>query len=524
LHASSSFFAASLRQWPVSGNAQAIGQQAGRSVAFGLRRPGKRGDFAKPAIQYALPVPGDGSGPTGLDVAFAKLLFKLPFSFPLPDRAMEILLLTALIVLNGVLAMSEIALVTSRRARLVRLAEEGNISAAVAIKLHDDPTRFLSTVQVGITSIGILSGIVGEAALAGPLAHWMQTLGAPVEASQFAATALVVVIITYATIVIGELVPKRIGQFDPERIACRLARPMQWLSVLTRPFVRLLSVSTDAMLHLLRKHPAARQDVIEEEIHALLQEGSDSGAIEQQEREMVRNVFRLDDRPVESLMTPRASIVFLDTTLPLEENLRRIAESGHARFPVCRDGLDEVLGILETRRLLHSMLSGAPPSLTDALQPAVFMPERLSGLELLAQFRVSGTHLMLVIDEYGEINGLVTLRDVLEAVTGEFRPRSQGEAWAVQREDGSWLLDGLIPISELKDRLGLRSVPEEGRRRYHTLSGLVMWLSGKLPQTGDAMVWENWRLEVVDLDGKRIDKILATPVAPANPDQADGAD
>lgn len=426
---------------------------------------------------------------------------------------MEILLLTALIVLNGVFAMSEIALVTARRARLARLAEEGSAAAAVAMALHDEPTRFLSTVQVGITSIGILNGIIGEAALAGPLASWLQTLGTPIEASQYAATALVVIIITYVTIVVGELVPKRLGQLDPERIACRLARPMQWLAVLGRPFVLLLSLSTDALLRLLRRHPSTRKDIIEEEIHALLQEGSDSGTIEQQERELVRNVFRLDDRPIESLMTPRAEIVFLDTALPLEENLRRVAASEHASFPVCRDGLDEVLGILGAKQLLDALLAGTPPSLTDSLQPAVFVPERFSGLDLLEQFRASDLPLMLVIDEYGEINGLVTPQDVLEAVAGEFKPRRQEEAWAVQREDGSWLLDGLIPIPELKDRLGLKSVPDEGRARYHTLSGLVMWLSDRMPHTGDVLVWENWRLEVVDLDGRRIDKILATPVA-----------
>jgi putative hemolysin len=426
---------------------------------------------------------------------------------------MEILLLTALIALNGVFAMSEIALMMARRARLARLAEEGSTSAAAAMKLHDEPTRFLSTVQVGITSIGILNGIVGEAALAAPLALWLQTFAVPAEPSQLAATALVVVIITYLTIVVGELVPKRIAQLDPERIACRVARPMQLLALLARPFVHLLSLSTDGLLHLLRMRPSTRQGIIQEEIHALLQEGSDSGAIEQQEREMVRNVFRLDERTVESLMTPRADIVYLDTTLPLDENLRRMAESEHSRFPVCRDGLDEVLGILNAKQMLDALLAGAPPSLTDSLQPAVFMPERLSGLDLLEQFRASDTQLMLVIDEYGEINGLVTLADVLQAVTGEFRPRGLKDAWAVQREDGSWLLDGLIPVPELMDRLGLKSVPEEGRRRYHTLSGLVMWLSGQLPQTGDVLTWENWRLEVVDLDGKRIDKILATPSA-----------
>ena len=433
---------------------------------------------------------------------------------------MEILLIAALIVLNGVFAMSEIALVTARRARLARLADEGDSSAAVAMKLHDEPTRLLSTVQVGITSIGILNGILGEAVLAEPLALWLQSYGMETEASRIASTALVVVVITYVSIVIGELVPKRIGQFNPEGIARRVARPMDLLALLARPFVRLLSVSTDAILRLLGKQQSSQQGVIEEEIHALLQEGSDTGAIEQQEREMVRNVFRLDERHIHSLMVPRADIVYLDTTLPLEDNLRRVAESEHSRFPVCRHGLDEVLGIVSAKQLLNQTLQGGRGDLAAQLMPVVYVPESLTGMDLLEQFRASDAHMVLVIDEYGEINGLVTLQNVLEAVTGEFKPRSLEEAWAVKREDGSWLLDGLIPIPELKDRLGLKSVPEEDRGRYHTLSGLVMWLSGRLPQTGDVMHWEDWRLEVIDLDGKRIDKILATPIPPepAQPD------
>ncbi len=430
---------------------------------------------------------------------------------------MEILLLTALIVLNGVFAMSEIALVTARRARLSRLAEGGDGAAAVAIRLHDEPTRFLSTVQVGITSIGILNGIIGEAVLAGPLARWLQSYGADAEISQIVSTALVVVVITYVSIVIGELVPKRIAQFNPEGIARRVARPMNWLAILARPFVRLLSVSTDALLRLLGKQASSQEGVIEEEIHALLEEGSETGAIEQQEREMVRNVFRLDERPINSLMTPRADIVHLDTALPLEDNLRRVAESEHSRFPVCRGGLDDVLGIVSAKQLLNQTLQGTQASLAAQLMPAVYVPESLTGMDLLEQFRASDAHMVLVIDEYGEINGLVTLQDVLEAVTGEFKPRRQEEAWAVQREDGSWILDGLIPIPELKDRLGLKSVPEEDRGRYHTLSGLVMWLSGRLPQTGDVMRWEDWQLEVIDLDGKRIDKILASPIPPEEP-------
>src|SRR5574340_1663313 len=227
-----------------------------------------------------------------------------------PNEPMEILLLVILIVLNGVFAMSEIALVTARRARLARLADEGDASAEVAIKLHDAPTRFLSTVQVGITSIGILSGIIGQAALADPLSRWLQSFGAEAETSRIAATALVVVVITYVSIVIGELVPKRIGQFNPEGIARRVARPMYWLAILARPFVRLLSVSTDTILRLLGKREVPQEGVIEEEIHALLEEGSETGAIEQQEREMVRNVFRLDERHIHSLMVPRADIVY----------------------------------------------------------------------------------------------------------------------------------------------------------------------------------------------------------------------
>jgi putative hemolysin len=439
---------------------------------------------------------------------------------------MEILLLTALIVLNGIFAMSEIALVTSRRVRLARLADEGDRSAAVAMELHDDPTRFLSTVQIGITSISILNGIVGQSILAGPLAVWLQSIGMRSEPSGIVSTALVVIVITYVSIVIGELVPKRIGQFNPEGIARRVARPMNLLALLARPFVHLLSFSTDAILRLLGSQPSSQAGVIEEEIHALLQEGSESGVIEQQERDMVRNVLRLDDRTVNSLMVPRADIVYLDTTLPLEDNLRRVTESAHSRFPVCKGGFDDVLGIISAKHLLKQTLTGGQADLTAHLMPVKYVPESLTGLDLLDHFRASDAHMVLVIDEYGDINGLVTPQNVLEALAGEFKPPSLEEARAVQRDDGSWLLDGMIPIPELMDKLGLKTVPEEDKGRYHTLSGLVMWLAGRLPQTGDVLTWENWQLEVVDLDGKRIDKILATPIPPdtAHPDNPEPAE
>lgn len=429
---------------------------------------------------------------------------------------MEILLLSALIILNGVFAMSEIALVTARRTRLALLADDGDRAAAVAIKLHDDPTRFLSTIQIGITSISILNGIVGQAVLAAPLSRWMQSVGVDAETSGIAATALVVIVITYFSIVIGELVPKRIGQFNPEDIARRVARPMNLLAILARPFVRLLSVSTNGILHLMGKQQSSQADVIEEEIHALLQEGSESGVFEQQERDMVRNVLRLDDRSISSLMIPRSEIVYLDTTLPLEDNLKRVADSAHSRFPVCRDGLDSVLGIISAKRLFNQTQSGGKLDFTSQLMPATFVPESLSGMDLLEHFRASDAHMMLVVDEYGEVDGLVTPQNVLEALTGEFTPRNLEEAWALQRADGSWLFDGLIPIPELEDRLGLKTLPEDDKGRYHTLGGLVMWLAGQLPQTGDVLTWRNWQFEVVDLDGKRIDKILAKPISPAD--------
>jgi putative hemolysin len=251
----------------------------------------------------------------------------------------------------------------------------------------------------------------------------------------------------------------------------------------------------------------------------MIDEGSESGVIEAQEREMVRNVFRLDDRQIGSLMIPRADIVYLDVEQSLEENQSAITASDHSRFPVCRGGLHDVLGIVNAKQLLNQKLRGDPTDLTSQLQQAVFVPETLNGMDLLAHFRASGMQMVLVVDEYGEVQGLVTLQDVLEAVTGEFKPRNQEDAWAVQREDGSWLLDGLIPIPELKDRLELKAVPDEDKGRYHTLSGLIMWLLGSLPKTGDVTTWEHWRLEVVDLDGKRVDKVLASRI----PDEADVA-
>jgi putative hemolysin len=438
---------------------------------------------------------------------------------------MEIFILIALILLNGLFAMSEIALVTAKRSRLAKLAEDGDAASVIAMRLGEQPTRFLSTIQIGITAIGILNGIVGEAALAAPFAVWLESLGISRHASELGAAILVVVVITYVSIVVGELVPKRIGQFNAEGVARLVARPISALALASRPFVKLLSFSTDGLLRLLGLRDLGISNVTEEDIHAMLAEGSEAGIIEQEEHKMVRNVFRLDDRQIGSLMIPRGDIVYLDVNDSTEHNLALIAESYHSRYPVCHGGFDEVLGIISAKQLFNQLQKNGEADLTSQLQPCVYVPESLTGMELLEQLRASGTQMVFVIDEYGEIQGLVTLQDVLEAVTGEFKPHNEEEAWAVQREDGSWLLDGLIPIPELKDRLELKQTPEEDKGRYHTLSGMMMWLLSRLPNTGDTAQWEDWQFEVVDLDGKRIDKVLARQLPSGTaPDDEDSAD
>jgi putative hemolysin len=426
---------------------------------------------------------------------------------------MEIAVLAALILVNGLFAMSEIALVTARRGRLQALVDSGDAGAAAAMALNEHPTRFLSTIQVGITSIGVLSGIVGEAALAAPLAQWLDGFQfVETQTAGYLATGLVVIVVTYFAIVFGELVPKRLAQITPEKIARLVSRPIRGLATVANPFVKLLSVSTDLLLRLLGARTTTDNAVTEEEIHAMIEEGSESGVIDEQERAMVRNVFRLDDRQIASLMTPRSDIVYLDLDDSIDDNLRKVVESDHARFPVCRGTLREVQGIVSARTLLKQAVQGGKMDLTTAQQPVVFVPESLTGMELLDNFRASSSHVALVVDEYGEVQGLVTPQDLFEAIAGEFKTPSQEDAWAVQRKDGSWLLDGLIPVPELKDRLDLDSVPEEDFGRYNTLSGMLMLLLGRVPHTADVAEWEGWRFEVVDMDQKRIDKVLASKV------------
>ena len=424
---------------------------------------------------------------------------------------MDLTLLVFLILLNGLFAMSEMALSASRKARLQVMVEGGEPGAQAAMDLHENPTKFLSTVQIGITSIGVLNGIVGEAAFAAPFARFLiADFGLAEGTAGVAATALVVVIITIMTIIFGELVPKRLGQMYPEALARLVARPMNLLSTATRPLVALLSLCTNGVLRLLGIQGGPARTVTEAEIAASLEEGFDAGVIEAQEHQMVRNVFRLDERQVGSMMIPRAEIVWLDEADELDSALKTVADSGHTRYPVCRGSLDDVRGVLNAASLLQPLSRGERPALGDHLQPPVFVPETLSGMELLEHFRAAGTDIVFVVDEYGAVQGVITERDLLEAITGEFRNATDDDAWAVARTDGGWLMDGLIPVPEVKDRLHIKEMPEEDRGRYNTLAGMIMLLLGRLPRTADVVVWEDWRFEVVDLDGKRVDKVLVT--------------
>ena len=429
---------------------------------------------------------------------------------------MEVLFLFALILLNGAFAMSEISLVAARRGRLQSQAKAGDRGAAMALELGGEPTRFLSTVQIGITSIGILNGIVGEAVLSRPVAEWLRRFNIEASTSEYVATAIVVVTITYFSIVLGELVPKRIGQMSPEAIARLVARPVNWLAIVTKPFVKLLAGSTNLIISLLGLKQRDDSHLVEEDIHALLLEGKGTGAIEATEHDLVRNVFRLDDRQLGSLMVPRGDIVCLDASRTWEQNQQAIESREHARFPVIRGSLDDIVGVLSARVLLGKVLKGEVPDLAALAHPATFVPATLTGMELLENFKQSGGDVAFVVDEYGEVQGMVTFTDLVEAITGEFKPRRAEDAWAIRREDGSWLLDGLIPIPELEDKLELASIPEEGAR-YHTLAGMLVLLMGRLPATGDQVEWSGWRFEVVDMDGRRLDKALATRIAPAPP-------
>jgi putative hemolysin len=424
---------------------------------------------------------------------------------------MDFLLIALLTLINGLFAMSELALASSRKARLAAMEEAGDKGAASALKLLENPTQFLSTVQVGITSIGVLNGIVGEAAFSGGVAVWLMTWGMKEAAAAITATALVVAVITFTTIIFGELVPKRIGQLYPEPVARLVARPMAWLAGIAKPFVSLLSFTTHAVLKLLRIDTSGNRAVTEEEITASLEEGVDAGLIEAHEHQMVRNVFHLDDRPLTSLMVPRLDIQWFDSGLSVAQCLAQVGlnqgAQGHSWYPVCRGSLEDVMGVVSVARLVS--LESQNDTVDNYAIAATFVPETLSGMSLLEQFRGKSGRMVFVVDEYGVVQGLVTPRDLLEAITGELHPQQVTDAWATHQADGSWLLDGLMPINELKARLDLKQLEGEDRGLFNTLGGFIFAELGYLPNAGDILISDDWHFEVISLEGKRIDKVIA---------------
>ncbi|WNN88780.1 hemolysin family protein [Gloeocapsopsis dulcis] len=425
----------------------------------------------------------------------------------------EILIIFLLIVANGILAMSEIAVVSSRKARLQQLANEGDAKARVALKLAKSPNNFLSTVQVGITLIGVLTGAFGGATIATNLASYLQQIPVLAPYSQAIALAIVVLTITYLSLIIGELVPKRLALNNPERIAANIAMPMRMVSAIVSPAVYLLSASTDFVLRILGIGPSTEPLVTEEEIKVLIEQGTEAGTFEVAEQDMVERVFRLGDRPVGALMTPRPEIVWLDLEDSLEVNCHKIIDGGHSRFPVCQGGLDNVLGIVPVSDLLARCLSNQPLDLTVSLRQPVFVPESTRGLKVLEMFKQTGTHIALVVDEYGVIQGLVTLNDILIEIVGDVpSDDDQEEPQAVQREDGSWLLDGMLSIDEFFELFAIKEMPAEHRGSYQTLGGFVITHLGRIPIASDYFEWQGMRIEVVDMDGNRVDKVLAAPM------------
>ena len=425
---------------------------------------------------------------------------------------MNLLLILLLTLLNGLFAMSEMALAASRKARLDALAAAQKPGASAALALMEHPTNFLSTVQVGITSIGLLNGIVGDSAFSPIVARWLLLAGAPERVAHFSATALVVTGITFITLIFGELVPKRIGQIYPEQIAAFMARPMTWLSRAARPFVLLLSNTTHAVLRLLPFDTQSTRSVTQEEIAASLVEGVDAGLIEEHEHRMVRNVFKLDERALSSIMVPRNEVVWLDAHTTVAQALHKLSAvdmRAHSWYPVCKDSLDEVVGIVGISQLL--LPQHAAQTLEDVAEPAIFVPETISGMELLEQFRGHAHRLVFVVDEYGEVQGILTPHDLLEAITGELHAHTAQEAWGTRQENGSWLLDGMIPVNELKNKLDMEeSLPEEENNHYNTLAGLLMFVSGELPFVGQETHCAGWRFVIQTLDGKRAEWVQAS--------------
>lgn len=430
---------------------------------------------------------------------------------------LEIVVLLLLIVVNGLLAMSELAVVSARPSRLQQFAAEGKKGARAAIDLAENPTRFLSTVQIGITLIGIITGAFGGATLAGPLSSALSRIPFLDRYSDAIGVAVVVAVITYLSLIIGELVPKRIALQQTERVACLVAPPMTLLSRAAAPLVAFLSHSGDTVLRLIGSKASEEPDISEEEIQLLIKQGAEAGIFHESERAMVTGIFGIGDRNASELMTPRHRVEFLDVAQPPDVNFQIMANTPHNFYPVCEGNTDHVIGVVATRELWRRHIKGESTDIREAMEPALFVPEIAPIITVIDQMRHQRVVMAIVVDEYGGVEGLVTLNDVLSDVVGEIDdPHATNIKGGNKRDDGSWLLDGVFPAHELRELLNIESLPGEDEGRFETVGGFVMNHLGHIPSPAESFVWDGIRFEVMDMDGFRIDKVLVSPMTGAD--------
>lgn len=436
---------------------------------------------------------------------------------------MDIAIIFGLILLNGVFAMSEIALVSSRKLRLQQAAEAGVESAKVALQLVSEPSRFLSTVQIGITLIGILAGAYGEASIARRIEAALVDVAILEPYAQPLSLTLMVIIITYLSLIFGELVPKRLALLNPEGIANLVARPLHYLSVAARPLVVLLGKSTEFVLYVLRAKPAQHAPMFEEEIHSLMREGAAAGELEESEHEMVRNVLRLNGLRVGNIMRLKQEIIAINLEDSVETNCRRIGASGHSRLPVIDGSFDKVVGIVRAQDVIERLMGGQSIDWHALAKPLLKVQPATTALQLVERLKQSQSHLALVADGLGSVFGLVTITDVMEAIVGQMPgAETPVEPDFVIRDDGTWLVDGQVDLTSFKEHFAVKELPGENESSYHTLGGFILSVLGRLPRITDTLDFKAFRMEVVDMDGNRVDKVLVTPGLSSDPGEERG--
>ncbi|MEW6468655.1 MAG: hemolysin family protein [Bacteroidota bacterium] len=421
----------------------------------------------------------------------------------------EILIIFCLILLNGVFAMSEISMVSSRKIRLERAAKKGDKGARMALELHQNPSKFLSTVQIGITLIGILTGIYSGEKIEDDLNRYLSQFESLRNYSETLAVTIIVVILTFFSLVLGELVPKRIGLVMPETIARILAFPMYTISLIAAPFIWLLTVTTEALVKVLGISKPKDSQVTEEEIRAIIQEGTEAGTVQEIEQDIVENVFHLGDRKISTLMTQRLDIEWLNIEEPLDTIKSRIIASGHKSFPVCKGSIETVLGILYSKQMLDSMLKNEEIEIEKLLKPAIYFPENTTAYKALEKFREAKQRLALVVDEFGGLQGLLTMNDLVDVLVGDLAEQLHEKKEIVPRDDGTFLVDANLPFPEFVRYFGIEAGDDRELMSINTVGGLVFYLSKKIPKAGDRFKWKDLGIEIIDMDGRRIDKVLA---------------